>query len=116
MYVCRLHLLQQQLSRGDIPPIAELQKTMNLISEALSSQDTIKQCVYSLSINALLQSLPCSEEERLECVRDRQVREWLSTTFTRSDSLYEGHEVARTPIVKFKAAANTIIISQYLGK
>ena len=57
-----------------------------------------------------------SEEERLECVRDRQVREWLSVTFTRVDSVYENHPVSVTPIVRFKAAANTIIISHYLGK
>lgn len=58
----------------------------------------------------------CSEEEKLESIGDRQVREWLSTTFTRTDSLYETHHVPMTPIVKFKAAANTIIITQYFGR
>ena len=57
-----------------------------------------------------------SEEGSLEQVRNSQVREWLASTFTRTDSAYEACKVTMSPIIRFKAAANTIIIGQYLGR
>ena len=90
---------------------------MHLAVEALSAnleRDTIKRCILAIS-HAMVTPMCYSEEERLESIRDRQVREWLSATFTRSDSVYESHGAGKTSIVKFKAAANTIIISNYLG-
>lgn len=49
----------------------------------------------------------------LQLVDDAEVRAWLTSTFTRKDSLYEqpSQGLKRT----FKAVADAVIIGQYLG-
>ena len=53
------------------------------------------------------------ELESLESLPNGEVREWLSSTFTRMDSTYQQDHGNR---VTFKAVAQAVAIGHYIGQ
>ena len=56
------------------------------------------------------------EKVKFKEVEDEQVREWLSSTFSKEESSYSRYRGGLTPIGRFRAAANTIIIGKFIGQ
>ena len=136
----RLRLLLQQLDNGDMPSVGELQKTLSFAADVLSHQngeEKRSECILVIvdqhththsdtQIHAHTHThththpshthTPHSGEDKLLWVRDKQVRAWLSTTFTTKDSRYLIKTHALQPRERFKAVANTIMISNFMGR
>jgi len=97
-----LRLLLSQLERGDLPSVSNLKKTISYAADVLSSQNWESGATQKSS----------SGEDRLQSVKEEQVRAWLESTFTRQESVYEHYPVFKLPT--FKTVVQAVMIGQHI--
>jgi len=67
-----------------------------------------------LYCTVVFSSYSSSGEDKLQSVKEEQVRAWLESTFTRQESAYEHHPVFKLPT--FKTVVQAVMIGQHIDK
>ena len=94
------------------PPIYYLWLWMWGVSNNAGDSDT--KWMIPLYCTVGFFSYSSSGEDKLQSVKEEQVRAWLESTFTRQESVYEHHPVFKLPT--FKTVVQAVMIGQHIDK